>query len=64
MINYFTGPIMTTSAYSGQGQGPVHLASVSCYGIESNLSSCASQSGIGVTNCYHGNDVGLICSGI
>ena len=55
---------MTTSAYSGQGQGPVHLASVSCYGIESNLSSCASQSGIGVTNCYHGNDVGLICSGI
>ena len=55
---------MSTSAYSGQGVGPVNLAAVSCHGNEDTLNDCIYQSGIGVDNCYHGNDVGLICSGM
>lgn len=59
-----TGPVISQGAYSGQGQGPVNLAYVSCLGNEANLIECISTSGIGVANCYHGNDVGLVCSGM
>lgn len=58
------GPMTTQSAYSGAGQGPVNLAYVSCLGNEASLSDCPSYSGIGVPNCYHGNDVGIKCPGM
>ena len=50
-------------AFFGRGVGPVHMTSVGCHGNEENLTECSYISGIGVDNCYHGKDVGVICLG-
>ena len=50
-------------AFFGRGVGPVHMTSVSCHGNENSLTDCSYMSGIGVDNCYHGKDVGVICLG-
>ena len=50
-------------AFFGSGIGPVHMTSVGCHGNENNLTQCSYISGIGVDNCYHGKDVGVICLG-
>jgi deleted-in-malignant-brain-tumors protein 1 len=54
-------PLTTTNAYAGQGEGPVNMAFVRCTGTEDSITDCPYQSGMGVTNCFHGNDVGIIC---
>ena len=50
------------SAYFGRGSGDIWLDDVNCAGTESNLMQC-SHRGLGVENCYHGEDAGVICSG-
>ncbi|XP_022110413.1 uncharacterized protein LOC110989982 isoform X2 [Acanthaster planci] len=44
----------------GSGTGPIYLDDLLCTGRESNLESCA-HSGVGVHNCNHTNDAGVIC---
>ena len=39
------------------------MTSVGCHGNENSLTQCSYMSGIGVDNCYHGKDVGVICLG-
>jgi hypothetical protein len=48
--------------YFGRGIGPVHMVNVSCIGKENGLSQCPYTSGVGINNCYHGKDVGVVCS--
>ena len=50
-----------TSAYFGQGTGPIWLDDLSCSGSELTLLQC-SHRGLGSHNCDHGEDVGVRCS--
>ncbi|XP_025112203.1 deleted in malignant brain tumors 1 protein-like [Pomacea canaliculata] len=47
----------------GQGQGPILLDNVRCLGNESSLMNCLHDP-IGVSNCDHSEDVGIICSDV
>ena len=48
------------NAYFGQGSGPIHYDNVACTGSETRLADC-SHNGIGVHNCGHGKDAGVVC---
>uniref|UniRef100_A0A4W4GEE2 SRCR domain-containing protein n=1 Tax=Electrophorus electricus TaxID=8005 RepID=A0A4W4GEE2_ELEEL len=50
------------NAHFGPGSGPVWMDDVDCSGLESTLKKCRS-SGMGVSDCHHGRDAGVICSG-
>ena len=49
------------SAHFGQGSGPIFLDNVACTGTESALTECR-HNGIGIANCFHSDDAGVICS--
>ena len=51
-----------SSAFFGQGSGPILLDSVTCIGSESTLASCG-HLGVGVIrSCTHLEDAGVRCS--
>ena len=47
-------------AHFGQGTGPIWLDNLHCTGIEQNMLQCQ---GIGNLDCYHSEDVSVICPG-
>ena len=53
---------MTTNVFFGEARPrvPIHLDEVNCNGTESNLLDCL-HNGIGVHDCDHGEDVGIMC---
>ena len=52
-----------SSAYFGQGSGPIWLDSVTCSGSESTLVSCG-HLGVNITrSCNHSEDASVRCSG-
>ncbi|KAF5895102.1 deleted in malignant brain tumors 1 protein-like, partial [Clarias magur] len=51
------------NARFGQGNGPTWLGDVQCTGTERILDVC-SYKGLGVENCGHGEDAGVVCSNL
>ena len=58
------GAIPVTDGRFGKGVGPVHMSNVRCNGDEMRLLDCSHSNGVGVTNCHHGRDAGVVCEGI
>ena len=55
---------MVTNISFGGGKlnQPIHLDDVQCFGTEPNLLNCTyHRDGVGVHNCDHGKDIGIIC---
>ena len=51
-----------SSAYFGEGSGPILLDNVTCTGSESTLANCG-HLGVGITtSCSHSEDAGVQCS--
>ncbi|NWI99956.1 DMBT1 protein, partial [Crypturellus undulatus] len=50
------------SALFGEGAGPVLLDELACTGDEELLAQCSHQ-GLGIHNCRHKEDAGVICAG-
>uniref|UniRef100_A0A3B1K7H2 SRCR domain-containing protein n=1 Tax=Astyanax mexicanus TaxID=7994 RepID=A0A3B1K7H2_ASTMX len=50
------------SSRFGPGSGSIYLDDVVCSGSERSLTKC-SHRGIGVNNCDHSKDAGVVCSG-
>uniref|UniRef100_A0A8C3G6B5 Soluble scavenger receptor cysteine-rich domain-containing protein SSC5D n=1 Tax=Cyclopterus lumpus TaxID=8103 RepID=A0A8C3G6B5_CYCLU len=59
------GTAQTTKigSFFGQGQGDIWLDDVDCFGNETSLIHCRHPS-VGENNCGHGEDAGVVCSGI
>ena len=55
-------PELQSSVFFGGGGSftPIHLDDLQCSGTEPNLLNC-SHSGVGVNNCDHPEDIGIIC---
>ena len=51
-----------SSAAFGQGIGDILLDELRCTGDESRLVDCP-HNGIGIHNCRHSEDAGLVCKG-
>lgn len=52
-----------SNAYFGEGQGDIWLDDVECLGNETSLLHCK-HANLGESNCGHGEDAGVECSGI
>ena len=60
-LGYGTAVIALPSAAFGEGSGPVWFDNVQCSGHEANLTQCHHR-GLGVHNCGHSEDAGVICA--
>ena len=50
-------------AFFEQGEGPIFLDNVECFGNETEILHCISEDILGSHNCGHSEDSGVICPG-
>ncbi|XP_064386909.1 uncharacterized protein LOC135335369 isoform X2 [Halichondria panicea] len=61
-MGYRTALNAVRLAYYGQGNGEILLDNLACAGNETRLIDCP-HSGVGVHNCHHNEDAGVVCDG-
>ena len=60
-LNYSGATSAPGQAFFGAGSGLIHYDNVACTGSEARLADC-SHPGIGVENCAHSEDAGVVCA--
>ena len=60
-LGYDTAVGARIRAAFGRGSGSIWYDNVNCNGREANLTQCG-HNGLGVHNCYHWEDAGVICA--
>uniref|UniRef100_A0A665V0V7 Lysyl oxidase homolog n=1 Tax=Echeneis naucrates TaxID=173247 RepID=A0A665V0V7_ECHNA len=60
-LGYVEAVSWSPSSKYGRGQGPIWFDNLHCTGREKTLSLCPSN-GIGISDCKHSEDVGVVCS--
>ena len=61
-LGYGTAMSAPGRAAFGRGSGPIWYDGVHCSGHEASLTQCGHR-GLGVHNCGHSEDAGVICTG-
>ena len=59
-LGYTSATAASEGAAFGEGSGPIHYDNVACTGTEARLADC-SHLGIGIHNCGHSEDAGVVC---
>ena len=60
LVNLTDAAAINVGRGGGRGTGAIFLDDVGCSGNETNLNDCP-HNGIGVHNCYHWKDAGVVC---
>ena len=60
LVNLSDAAAINAGRVIGHERGDIFLDNVGCTGNETNLDDCI-HNGVGVHNCYHGQDAGVTC---